>query len=529
MIAFSFTFSAGRYHATPWGSHANEASVAWPPEPVTLLRALIATWWRKGEQERFPKETLCALIDSLAAKPPHYHLPEKVVHAHSRAYMPIALDKKRKTRLIYDAFLRLENGAELVFVWPDETLEDEQMALATHLLERIGYLGRAESWVEGRVRKDWCAKRQHLNSCPSIESNCEFEPVKGFEPVSVTLPKTPKEWISHRESLMTGLDGMAGFGGKKGVRKRKMIDGILHKELTDALSVENGEWQQAGWMLPPSVKKMVYYRPIIESHPPIRTNGQTKGANGRTRIQSGNPEVARFVLAGRPPPRIEKSLRIGEIARGALMSGGGQPPEEFSGRNKDGPLCEDSAHAHAFFLPEDADDDGCIDHLIIFCRKGFSEEACKRLDGLRKLWLPQKRGATESGSSGREEWSVALEGIAAVKDFPQVSALLQDSKKWVSVTPYLMPWHAKRNFGVAEQITRELERRDMIRQGVALKIKPLPEQNVRRFMRFRKRRKLVQPDRSGCFLEMTFPKSVCGPISLGFACHYGLGLFKAAG
>ncbi|MFX9058357.1 hypothetical protein ABTN75_21495, partial [Acinetobacter baumannii] len=50
MIAFAFTFPGNRYHATPWGRHANEADVAWPPEPVRILRGLIATWWRKADQ-----------------------------------------------------------------------------------------------------------------------------------------------------------------------------------------------------------------------------------------------------------------------------------------------------------------------------------------------------------------------------------------------------------------------------------------------------------------------------------------------
>ena len=66
MIAFGFTFPAGRYHATPWGRNVNEADVAWPPEPVRILRSLIATWWRKADQARFPKAMLDDLIDALA-------------------------------------------------------------------------------------------------------------------------------------------------------------------------------------------------------------------------------------------------------------------------------------------------------------------------------------------------------------------------------------------------------------------------------------------------------------------------------
>ena len=42
MFALAIRFVAGRYHATPWGRHVNEADVAWPPEPWRLLRAFVA-------------------------------------------------------------------------------------------------------------------------------------------------------------------------------------------------------------------------------------------------------------------------------------------------------------------------------------------------------------------------------------------------------------------------------------------------------------------------------------------------------
>ena len=55
MLAIRFLFPAGRYHATPWGRHVNEADVEWPPSPWRLLRALIATWHRKLDPNRYPK------------------------------------------------------------------------------------------------------------------------------------------------------------------------------------------------------------------------------------------------------------------------------------------------------------------------------------------------------------------------------------------------------------------------------------------------------------------------------------------
>src|SRR5438093_12500612 len=152
MIAFGFTFPAGRYHATAWGRNVNEADVAWPPEPVRILRSLIATWWRKADQARFPKAMLDDLIDALAMEPPVFQLPD-AVHSHIRAFMPAPT--KPPGTLIYDAFFRLDHQDELIVGWRSLGFSPEERELAEHLLRHIGYLGRAESWVEGRIADDW--------------------------------------------------------------------------------------------------------------------------------------------------------------------------------------------------------------------------------------------------------------------------------------------------------------------------------------------------------------------------------------
>src|SRR5690606_41364458 len=56
--------SSDLYHATPWGSHANEAEIEWPPSPWRILRALVASWHRKLDGARFPEDALGALIRS---------------------------------------------------------------------------------------------------------------------------------------------------------------------------------------------------------------------------------------------------------------------------------------------------------------------------------------------------------------------------------------------------------------------------------------------------------------------------------
>ena len=152
MFALVFNFPGGRYHSTPWGSHVNEADVAWPPEPWRILRALIACYWRKGDFSRWNETDLALLVDRLSSDPPIYRLPEGAIHAHTRHYMPVPPAKKT---LIFDAFAHLPKGEAIVVAWPDLVLERNLICLASNLAEGIGYLGRAESWTECFATTDW--------------------------------------------------------------------------------------------------------------------------------------------------------------------------------------------------------------------------------------------------------------------------------------------------------------------------------------------------------------------------------------
>ncbi len=527
MIAFAIRFPTGRYHATPWGRHANEADVAWPPEPVRILRALVATWWRKADRERFPKNVLNDLIDALAAEPPVYRLPE-AVHAHTRAYMPAPNDKK----LIFDGFLRLVRDAEVVIGWPVVVLTADQRDLAAHLLERIGYLGRAESWAEGYIADDWDGE---LNACPrSTSTGISSDTV----PVDLAAPLTRTVWDESRSLLMAnpGLDGL-----KKS--KRTTLAVTLPERLADALAIDTGQWQQAGWSSPPPVRQIVYDRPPVGPLP--RTRPRKPAVE---RGQPGVPEVARFALAGRPRPRVEETLKIAEIARWALIrrKDGVETPAELLGRDENGPLRDDPEHAHAFYLPEDADGDGHIDHLVVYCRKGFSDEARRRLDRLTRLWLVHGR-VDEDGERGRKEWRVALEDISAPAAFPS-SVVLGQACAWQSVTPYLKPRYDKRrpaSFNALvesyrAQIVGEWRRRFPAMQvpdiapmtdpdnGHRFAMRDQAEGRLRSalaFNRTRSRRGDRQPDVSGGFFRLSFAQPMGGPIAIGWGCHFGLGLF----
>jgi CRISPR-associated protein Csb2 len=79
-------------------------------------------------------------------------------------------------KLVLDAFLRVSPDEDLVAIWLETTLTPELFALASHLAERLGYLGRAESIVIAR-------SLVHLAS--DLQINCL--PGPSLQPGSVSV------------------------------------------------------------------------------------------------------------------------------------------------------------------------------------------------------------------------------------------------------------------------------------------------------------------------------------------------------
>lgn len=254
------------------------------------------------------------------------------------------------------------------------------------------------------------------------------------------------------------------------------------------------------------------------------------------------PKVARLILAGRPLPRIEDAVKIGEVFRAAIMARiRGEIPATISGREADGKPSHDPQHGHAFFLPEDHDCDGFIDHLVLYIRDGLPPEVASALDNLRTLWIAahRRRDFDDPLDAGRMEWRLALEGFGDPAEFAD-SPLLRRSADWTNITPYLRPWHMKSKNVASE--TMEMARRECRLRGLPVKDVEFARsgredsihgaevrgRSVLRFHRFRSRRGLVQPDRAGSSLYLAFERPICGPIALGFGCHYGLGLFAGS-
>jgi CRISPR-associated protein Csb2 len=498
MLTLSLTFPGGRYHATPWGRHVNEADVAWPPDPWRLSRALIASWHRKLDQQRFPRELLESLLAALAGEAPHYRLP-LAVHAHTRHYMP----NRQKSTLIFDAFARINSDDELIVHWPELVLANSQTLLLDALLAALGYLGRAESWIEAKRLPEWNGE---LNCCPGETAIDLTTGEVSSEPVHLYVPLPPAEYEDFCRHFHQGLEAR-----RLSKKELAQINATLKQNWLDALSLDTADLQAAGWSAPPSAKKLLYQRPIqalrssVTGHP-------------RPRIQPP-ADTVRYAIYGKPLARVEDTLKFGEWLRIAALGkakrvlGEDAIPALLSGHG----LPDENRHEHAFFIPE-ADNQGRIAHAVIHIPGGFDSDIRRVLENLDKVW--NREG---------QEWQLILEHIGEKSSFAQSVPVLKQSPVWQSRTPYLHPWHCKKNFDIEAQIRRECRERGLP------EITELQPQEAAAFEgrrlrpvdyhRFRSKRGLIQPDRHGSFWRITFAEPVAGPLLLGFGCHFGLGLF----
>ena len=538
MFGLAFRFPAGRYHATPWGRNVNEADVAWPPEPWRILRALIACYWRKGDRERWSEDDLARLINALAEDLPVFRLPEGAIHAHTRHYMPT---HKGKKTLVFDAFLHLPDGAEVEIIWQGATLEGELLDLARDLASGMGYLGRAESWTECRVITE--AGRDP--NCGPAELDYPGESCR------LLVPRSAKSYQAERERLIDQETDRIRASSKKALTERALQGKVaqsfrarggvdtLPARLVDALAVDTADLQNRKWDRPPAAYEAIYAR-----HPDT-SPGVVPRSVGRFRKptpMSELPTVARYLLAGRPRPRIEDAVKIGEVMRAAAMSKFGWKtdddtgkrfplaPWQISGRDGRNRPVRDPTHPHAFWLPEDADDDGWIDHITVFIAGGMDEEIRSRLDRVTRIWLTPRGAPGKPGDDPKiDEWRLALEGFGQPVDFAGSSRLLAASKRWRSTTPFLASGHLKKA-AYRGEVVRLLKLRGIESEGVSIKevtevmVGATPRRALN-FYRFRSRGREPQRDSSGALLEIEFPRLMQGPLALGYASHFGLGMF----
>lgn len=525
MPSIIMRFPGRRYHATPWGHHVNEGLVEWPPSPWRLVRALLSVGYTKGIWNGDgPSETARNLFVKLSATLPEYSLPG-AVGAHSRHYMPTTGHKKT---LVFDTSARVDDGELRVF-W-DVALEQDEQKLMAELVARLGYLGRAESWVEARLAGT-------DEQIPEI--NCrpdDTPPLPGWEQVALLAPQSDADYATWRrdaEESVLAMFPSLGDPQKISAAQRKKLAAQCIKALEpypsallDALQKDTAWWRGHGWSQPPGSRRVFYQRPknalvigtpsvrAIPAAPPIRAMLLALATT------SGNkqalPPATMILYQGE---RLHKRL-VG-LAEGynRALSGCDENREPLGGR-----------HEHAHFLGLDLDADGHLDHFLIWSPMGLDGAAQRAVRALRKTY-----------AKGVKELRLAL--AATTPDLDRFGDMqgehgqrlrallaLEGAAEWVSQTPFVPPRHLKprgKN-SLAGQVRAELASRGVPDDVQVAVVDPRDSQEALRHRHFRRNRQHgpLPPVDCGFTLRLVFNQPVTGPLCLGYGSHYGLGMFR---
>jgi len=519
MIAIRMRFLAGRLHATPWGHHVNEGVVEYPPSLFRLLRSLIATA-RRASVDDVREEQLSTIVTALCA-PPNFHLPQASI-AHTRHYDNAhGTPKQRdgKLRIIdipffFDTFVALDPQDELLWYWPDGHLEESDREALGKLLTALGTFGRAESWCEAALLTE--KEGAQFAATPELINSQPFDKAVGplrQETIRLLIPQ----------------------------------EELKPEELLRVLETETSAMRKSRQLEPTGTSWLTYARPA----------GVLTPRSARPSIRAKSPAVivARFALDSNVLPLAQDSLPFAEQVRRALIRNrvDTSHSEAITGKRVDGVPLEGHEHAHYFATDEDGD--GRLDHVTIYCPRGFDEADVEALGSLRTIHRQGNRpevrmiliGLHSGERLAERAGSLSQAGSIAALTHPPAQVVLTStpshplpqvlltSRRWRSVTPFSLPRFPNRGGGKPPrprdlpeaQLTQELIARGF---PVPISIKRIDGYQpsgrpMVRWLEFHTQRFKGTQGKGLAGFEIEFAEPVAGPIAVGFGCHFGLGLF----
>jgi hypothetical protein len=126
-------------------------------------------------------------------------------------------------------------------------------------------------------------------------------------------------------------------------------------------------------------------------------------------------------------PPLTDTLLVAEKFRNAILALHSSPSICLSGHQTNGDPNNDNDHA--FYWPTDEDNDGFIDHVTVYCPRGFQPSEIK---ALRRLCRIRQRG-------GRPDLLITPLYVGKAKDFKPWQT--KETTTFVSATPYFCPVH----------------------------------------------------------------------------------------
>jgi len=525
-------FPGGRYHATPWGHHVNEGQIEWPPSPWRLLRALVACGFTTQRWYGIPP-VAGQLIEKLAGTLPSYRLPVASA-AHSRHFMPIGtLDKGReKTTLVFDTWANV--GDEVLAIHWDCDLTEDETQLLRELTECLGYLGRSESWVEAELIADGAMPSTDYDAFPHRDG---IRPGPQWEQVSLMAAIPPHEYAAWRSQTTekTLADVPLPEGKKKpsakALKDRAKAVAPYPESLLDCLMKDTAWWKAHRWSQPPGSQRVLYWRrsDALQVGVPQRARPRVVEPVTTMLLALTTPSGNRSALppCSRTLPQAELFHRaiVGRVAKGKRVH-----CPELTGRDEQGRPLRD-CHRHAHVLPVDLDGDGHLDHLIVHAPMGLKGAAQQSIRTLRRTWTKGGVGDLQLALAGSGNLD-ALRSLPAPLDrrIEQLLGPSQGARVWVSATPFVPPRFLKRrgantllgqiNAELASRHLPPVEQLDELPRNAEL----LP---LRHYVRRRQRGGAPPPIDVGYALRLQFAEPIPGPVTLGYASHFGLGMFNA--
>lgn len=465
-----------------------------------------------------------ALVASLAGHAPQYRVPA-VSLGHTRHYMP---QFKSAAVLVLDAFVALDPQAPLYVWWPDVTLEPAQEVALDAILERLGYLGRAESWV--------VASRVPPEAAGDLVANVRVltageEPAPGEEIARLLVARAPEEYQGWREGYLAQIPE---DDSESSVRRRRPVP-VPPVEVFEALRTDTATLRLEGWHAPPAGRWLSYARPALPA-PAVMVHGPSSAPTGGS---APVPAVARYAVVGPERPRLVAAMVTGERVRRALVALGGPQPV-FTGKDPGGrPML---GHQHASFYCEALGGGDQISHITVHAPMGLDGAACQALGQLRELGVGEGRRV-----------QLVLLGLGQVADFAvqepdsAVGPILARGTRWSSLTPFVPTRHPRRTRSerlspIPSESNGPGAAEEDLRRLLALSGRPEPKQvralegglvlpgAIIPWHAFQTRRPGGESRRGagrGQGFELVFDSPVRGPIALGYGAHLGLGLFLA--
>lgn len=497
MVAISLSFPLGVYYAQ---SARSPEEPEWPPSPVRLIGALLAAAHRQDgspDAEREVIERLCGATHPTIVAPPSSPVNDQDPGSVAELRGP----SRWAPRNYFGAKGRAQAGVEKVgvalgeqavtFEWPDLNLSADEEGLLRLLATEIAFLGTSRSPVIATVRTD-----------PADDSPVDT----GWQPATEDSSGSSL-WVRVPDAKT-----IAAFDARHALRRS-----------------ERDRVESAQFAPSPALGRTVAYVPRGQQHPDSSTlfDPEWWGEMLIVPLDTARSEIV---------PRISASYLVARAMRTALLGAfadpghPGEAPPILRSRGND-PHCAivplaDILHRHS---------KGAILGVAIVLPSGqrvtdLPAQRHRIEEGLASL-LRETEDSPQRHLQIPDAGKLFLRRPSLVKPWPATldrHRYLKASRTWATATPIVHSrWAKKKHGGLATQIQRDLEHVGLPapERIEILSSSPFPGAATKPVARNR-----VPPswrssmDGPMSHVRLTFDRPVAGPVLIGKARHFGLGL-----